>query len=111
MKLIKSFPEDMNKRQSFAMMTSDNTKRMIDLAGCAIVPDSWVLYEGLDQNDEPVEILTISADEELFSTISLVFIRKFKEIVDYFGSDVGEIAVTKGTSKNGRDFVSCDVSF
>lgn len=111
MTLLKSFPENMDLRQAFAMMTNDNTKRMIDLAGSVIVPEAWVLYEGTDQNGEPVEILTIRADEELFSTISQVFIGKFKQIVDYFGVDTGELVVTKGTSKNGRDFVNVDVSW
>ena len=111
MKCIKCFPENMDNRQKFAMMTSDNTKRMIDLKGVVILPEAWVLYEGEDRNGEAVEILTIKADGELFSTISQVLIRKFKDIVDFFGTDVGEILVNTGTSKNGREFVTVDVSW
>lgn len=111
MKCIKSFPEDMDKRQKFAMMTSDNTKRMIDLKGVVICPDAWILYESEDQNGEVVEILTVNADGELFSTISTVFIRKFKDIVEFFGVDVGEIMINTGISKNGREFVTVDVSW
>ena len=111
MKCIKCFPETMDNRQKFAMMTSDNTKRMIDLKGIVILPEAWILYEGEDRNGEAVEILTINACDELFSTISQVFIRKFKDIVDFFGTDVGEILVNTGTSKNGREFVTVDVSW
>lgn len=111
MKLLKSFPEEMDKRQKFAMMTSDNVKKMIDLKGCVIIPDAWVLYEGENRNGETIEILTISADGELFGTISQTFIGKFKDIVEFFGSDVGDILVGSGTSKNGREFLTVDVSW
>ena len=111
MKVIKSFPEDMDKRQKFAMMTSDNTKKMIDLKGVVINPDAWVLYEGEDRNGESIEILTISSDGELFATISQTFISKFKDIVGFFGNDVGEILIGTGTSKAGREYLTVDVSW
>ena len=111
MKLIKAYPEDMDQRQKFAMMTSDNTKKMIDLKGCVINPEAWVMYEGENKNGEAVEILVIAADSELFATISQTFIGKFKDIVEFFGLDVGEILVGTGTSKNGREFLTVDVSW
>lgn len=111
MKVIKSFPEDMDMRQKFAMMTSDNAKKMIDLKGVVICPEAWVLYEGENQNGEVVEILTINADGEFFVTISQTFISKFKDIVEFFGLDVGEILIGTRTSKAGREFLTVDVSW
>ena len=110
MKLIKSFPEEMDKRQKFAMMTADNTKRMMDLDGVVIDPEAWVLYEGDNQKGEPVEILTIKADGELFSTVSPIFISKFKDIVEFFEGNTGEILVKTGKTKAGRDYVTVDVA-
>lgn len=111
MKVIKSYPDDLSDRKAFALMTTDRSKRMSELKGVVVEPESWVLYEGEDQKGEPVEILTMVADGEIFSTISPTFIRKFRQIVDYFGSDVGEIIVTSGTSKAGREYISVDVNW
>ena len=111
MKMIKCFPEKMDKRQQFALMTTDRSKRMIDLKGTVIAPEAWILYEGEDLNGEAVEILTMTVEGEIFSTISNTFIKKFKQIIEYFGVDTGELVVTSGTSKNGREYISVDVSW
>ena len=111
MKLNKSYPEDLSDRKALALMTTDRSKRMSELKGVVVEPESWVLYEGEDQKGESVEILTLVADGEIFSTISPTFIRKFRQIVDYFGNDVGEIVITSGTSKAGREFISVDVNW
>lgn len=111
MKLLKCYPEDLSDRKAFALMTTDRSKKMSELKGVVIIPESWVLYEGEDQKGEPVEILTLVNEGEIFSTISPTFIRRFRQIVDYFGSDVGEIVVTSGTSKAGREYISVDVNW
>lgn len=109
MKAFEFFPETMDNRKQFAMMTSNTSKAMQTLTDTVIEPEAWILYEREDQNGEPVEVLTLAAEGELFSTISATFIKRFKEIYEFLGKDVGELKVISGKSKAGRTYITCDV--
>lgn len=110
MKVLDYYPESMTKREQFSMCNADRGLQMKTLDGSQISPEVWILYEKPNQDGEDVEILTIKADGEIFSTISPTFIAKFKNIIEFIGKDdIGEIAVFTGQSKAGRTFVSCDL--
>ncbi len=111
MELIKAFPEDLDKRTIYKMMKSPEVKRMSDADGSVLEVKAWITYSDADnRTGETREILTIlTEDGELFATVSGVFQREFKDIVKYFGEDVGAIKISSGKSKAGRQFLTCSV--
>ena len=48
-------------------------------------------------------------DGEIFGTVSSVFIREFVDAAEYFNGDVGSIRIITGETKNGREFVTCEL--
>ena len=56
------------------------------------------------------KVLVIEAAGEMFGTISKTFIREFTALVDEMGEDLGDIKIITGTSKKGRDYVSCELA-
>lgn len=111
MELIKKFPEDLDQRAVYKMMKSPNVKKMSDADGSVLEVKAWIIYNDADvKTGEVREILTIlTEDGELFGTVSGVFQREFKDIVKFFGEDVGAISVFSGKSKSGRNFITCSV--
>lgn len=105
MKIIKSFPEGLSKRDAYKLTESQTTSKLVDLAGSVIEPAKWVLFE-----DEDKTVLTLEADGELFGTISGTFIDAFVKAFDELGADMGPIRVLTGTSKAGRTYVTCELA-
>lgn len=111
MEIIKQYPEDLGKRTCYKMMRSPEIKKMMDADGSILELTAWVLYSDTDENTGDMkEVLSVmTADGELFGTISATFIKDFKEIAEYFGADIGNIKVISGKSKNGRTYITCSV--
>lgn len=111
MELIKKFPEDLDQRAVYKMMKSPNVKKMSDADDSILEVKAWIIYNDADaKTGEIREILTIlTEDGEMFGTVSGIFQREFKDIVKFFGDDVGSITVISGKSKAGRNFITCSV--
>ncbi len=111
MELIKAYPEDLDQRTIYKMMKSPDVKKMSDAEGSLLEVTAWIAYNDIDSRTGEVrEILTIlTADGEMFGTVSGVFQREFKDITKFFGDDVGTIKVISGKSKAGRNFITCSV--
>lgn len=105
MKIIKSFPETLSKRDAYKLTESQTTRKLVDLAGSVIEPSKWVLFE-----DEDKTVLALEADGELFGTISGTFIDAFVKAFDELGADMGPIRVVTGTSRAGRTYVTCELA-
>ena len=106
--LLRSYPENMGKRTSYALMKSTNVNKLSSIAGSVITPEAWALFEDTDlKTGELRKVLTIKADGELFGTVSKTFIDAFEDIVNFFGGDCGQIHVVGGTTKAGREFITC----
>lgn len=54
-------------------------------------------------------VLTFTSGQQKFGTISATFIRSFMEIVEIMGEDPFAIIITGGQSRNGRNFVNCEL--
>ena len=111
MELIKAFPEELDQRTIYKMMKSPDVKKMSDAEGSILEVAAWVAYNDVDSRTGEIrEILTIqTTDGEMFGTVSAVFQREFKDIIKFFGDDVGAIKVISGKSKAGRNFITCSV--
>lgn len=105
MRIIKSFPEELGKRDAYKLTESQSTRKLVEAAGSILEPDKWVLYE-----DEDKTVLTMEADGELFGTISGTFIDAFIKAYDELGEDMGPIRVVTGTSRAGRTYVTCELA-
>ena len=96
----------------YRLTKAPNTQKMSDVKGQRIELDKWALYEDHDKKSGEVkEILAIATPEgETFATNSATFINDFIDMVDMFasaGENVPAIVVTSGTSKAGREFITC----
>lgn len=105
MKIVKTYPENLNKRDAYRLVKAASAKKLIDAAGSVLEPDAWVLYE-----DEEKTVLTIEADSEIFGTISETFIKEFMDAFNELGSDMGPIKVIQGQTKNGRSYITCELA-
>lgn len=112
MEVIKMYPVELDKRASYKLMNSNETKKMSDADGSILEVVAWVIYSDTDNKtgDEKKVISLQTTDGEIFGTISETFIREFEKIAEHFGNDVGDIKVISGTSKSGRTFITCDIA-
>lgn len=105
MKIVKSYPENLNRRDAYKLTESQTTKKLIDIAGSVIEPDKWVLFE-----DEDKTVLVLECEGEMFGTISGTFIDGFIKAFDELGEDMGPVKVVTGTTKAGRTYVTCELA-
>ena len=105
MKIVKSFPETLSKRDAYKLTESQTAKKLVDVAGSIIEPSKWVLFE-----DDDKTVLALEADGELFGTISVPFIDAFIKAYDELGEDMGAVRIVTGTSRAGRTYVTCELA-
>lgn len=96
----------------YRLTKSPNTQKMSDCVGQRIEVKAWALYEDADKKTGELKtILTISTpDGETFGTNSGTFITEFLDMWNMFddaGETVNAIEVLSGTSKAGRNFITC----
>lgn len=112
MNVLKQSREDLSKKELYKITHSDSSAKMKDFNGTTLEVKDWVLYEEEDSNGELKTVLSLATPEGLIiSTISPTFQKKFTEITDIFWGDeeVLEIIVKTAQTKNGREYVTCDI--
>ena len=105
---------DLSVREQYLLTMNNQTQKMESAKGEKIAINSWALYKDINKDGEEKEILSIlSADGKVFATISETFKRDFFNMLELFnqnGEELDEILVTGGTSKAGRQFVTCTLA-
>lgn len=95
----------------YNLTKAPNRSKLVDLKGQTIELKSWALYEEANNKGEMVKILSLLTKEDKgYATNSATFIRDFESAVDMFkefGDEFHQIQVVPGTSKNGREYISC----
>lgn len=110
MNILKQFPEDLDNRSVYKLTNSQNAQKMSAAAGSVLTPDKWVIFEDEDiKTGEIRKVLVIEAQGEIFATVSKTFLDNFEKAVNFFDGNVGQIEVISGTSKGGRDFITCGI--
>lgn len=106
------YPEKLDQRSIYKLVKSAEVHKMVDAAGSELEVVKYVIFDDTDsKTGEVKEVLTIETEDgEMFGTISPTFIREFKDIVKFFDGEVGNIKVITGTSKGGREFVTCSIA-
>ena len=95
------------------LLTGCGVKKISDVTGQVIEIAAWLKYADLDHTsgeEEPKEqviLSLLSTDGESFATNSPTFIGDFDKMISLFEGDLQKVEVISGTSKNGRQFVTC----
>ena len=76
MKIIKTFPETLDRRDAYRLTKAQSAHKIQDAAGTVLNPDKWVLFEDEDRTGEVKTVLTLEDSGELFGTISGTFIKE-----------------------------------
>jgi hypothetical protein len=117
MKFIATNINTEDKREVYRMTKGDSLKVQDMDRGTSFPVEKYALYEDTKtrkKNDGSLEeytekVLTIVSGNAKLGTISATFIKSFMEIVDIMGADPFAIIITGGKSKNGREYVNCEL--
>ena len=117
MEFIKTNINPADKKQVYRMTKGDSLK-VQDLAKGESYPvDLYAVYnEDKTRNKQDgstetytQQVLTFVSGNMKIGTISQTFIKSFLEIVDIMGQDKFSVIITGGTSRNGREYVNCEL--
>lgn len=111
MKIIKA-SENLTAKDIYNLTRNPRSQKMRNAVDSRIEVDKWALYEDVNRkNGELQEVLSITTpDGEVFATNSPTFKDDFVDMQELFtemGETVHAITVITGTSKSGREFVTC----
>lgn len=117
MNFIASNINEQDKREVYRMTKGDSLKVQDQPRGTSFPVDKFAVYEEEKQrkkNDGSMEtytekVLTIVSGNVKLGTISATFIKSFLEIVEIMDGDPFAIIITGGKSKNGREYVNCEL--
>ena len=104
--------ENLTPKEIYSLTMSPKTKKMKDAIGSRIEIAAWASYDDVNKKSGEVqEVLAIMTPEgEIFATNSPTFKDDFFQMQGLFrdmGEAVHAISVISGTSKAGREFISC----
>lgn len=117
MEFIKTNINTADKKAVYRMTKGDSLKVQDLDKGASFPVDSYAVYNEIKtrnkqdgtQEEYTQQVLTIVSGNMKMGTISSTFIKSFLEIVDIMGNDPFSIIITGGKSKNGRDYVNCEL--
>ena len=109
MNIIMSYPADMDKKTIYQLTMSPETRKMRDAKGTRLEVCAWCQYRDTDQDGNDRDVLAILTPEgETYASNSPTFADDFFNMVELFGDGgVDAIRVISGTSKAGREFITC----
>lgn len=113
MRIIEASKTDLTKKELYLLTMSPEIQKISDVTGQVIEIAAWLKYADLDHTsgeEEPKEqviLSLLSTDGESFATNSPTFIGDFDKMISLFEGDLQKVEVISGTSKNGRQFVTC----
>lgn len=122
MKVIEKSKENMTAKELYNLTMNPETKKISEQVGSVIEIAMYCKF--LDTKDEKqedgsikqkdVKIFSIlTPDGEVFATNSETLMRDFDSIVELYkecGEELPPITVITGTSKKGREFITCKVA-
>ncbi len=111
MEILKKSKETFTPKELYVLTMSPETQKMKDAISQTIEVGNFCLYEDTNSKGELQNILAISTPEgECIATNSATFIEDFFRMQDLFsgcGEVVKSVKVISGTSKAGREFITC----
>lgn len=99
--------------QLYALVKSPDRQKLSSIKGETIKLASWILYTDSNSKGEEFKLVALTTEDgRSFCTNSATFVRDFGEAVEMFTSmdaTFDTVKVASGTSKNGREYISCVV--
>ena len=117
MKFICTNINQSDKKEVYRMTKGDSLKVQDMEKGTSFPVDKYAVYEETKtrkKQDGTTEeytdtVLTVVSGNMKLGTISATFIKSFLEIVALMEGDPFSIVITGGKSKNGREYVNCEL--
>jgi hypothetical protein len=110
MKILETSGE-LTTKDKYMLTMAPTVQKMKDQVSQVIEIKNWCIYEDVNSKEELQTILSIATPEdEIFATNSKTFMDDFHRMNEVFAEDgqkVNSIKVTSGTSKAGREFITC----
>ena len=115
MEILKS-TQGLKAADIYSMTKGSGIMKMQDAKGEVLNVAKYVLYKDLNTEGKEQDVLAVETAQGVrYATNSKTFIRNFFDILDTF-SGMGEefgmaFLVGSGTSKNGREYLCCDIGY
>lgn len=106
---ITKISKELNKKELYKMTMDASIKKMKDFVGASIDVYAYCVYTDFNSKDnKEVEILSLmDTDGAVYATNSPTFKNDFMNIATLMEGEDFSIGVTSGTSKAGREFITC----
>lgn len=99
---------ELTKKESYKMTLDPTIKKMRDIVGAQIAVSAFVLYTDVNFDGKENEILSVMDDDGVvYATNSPTFKKDFAKIYEIMDGEDFSIEVISGTSKAGREFITC----
>ena len=117
MEFIKTNINTADKKQVYRMTKGDSLKVQDLEKGASFPVDLYAVYKEektRNKQDGTSEtytdtVLSFTSGNMKIGTISRTFITSFLEIIDIMGDEKFSVVITGGKSKNGREYVNCEL--
>ena len=110
MKILKS-TKNLTLVDQYNLMRNPETEKMSDHVGEEFALEKYMLREEeRADTGETVRIVSFMSNGKIYATNSSTFCREFEAILDMAecaGETVNKIRVSEGTSKKGRNYITC----
>lgn len=106
---ITKISKELNKKEQYKMTKDAGIKKMKDYVGSSIDVYAYCIYTDFNSKDnKEVEVLSVmDTDGSVYATNSATFKKDFLDIAELMGGEDFSIGVISGTSKKGREFITC----
>ena len=115
MEIIKA-SANLTPKETYKLTMSPAAMKMKDVVGQRLEIAAYALYQDEDKKNPGnfQKILSVQTETgEVYATNSPTFIDEFVKMIEFFeqyGETVAAIDVFNGTSKGGREFISCTIA-
>ena len=108
---ITKISKELSKKELYKMTMDAGIKKMKDFVGASIDVYAYCVYTDFNSKDnKEVEILSVmDTDGAVYATNSPTFKNDFMNIVALMEGENFSVGVTSGTSKAGREFITCSL--
>lgn len=108
MKNIIEKSRELNNQELYLLTMSPKADSVKNHVGERIEVSAWLEFEDVDKKSGEVHTVlsVLTPENEVYSTISPTFQSDFKDMAELFHNDFS-FEVISGTSKAGREFVTC----
>lgn len=109
MAITRTSLQNPSKKEQY-QLTKTSGVNVKDIPDGSVFPVlAWALYTETNSKGVEQEVLAVLTPADKLVTISATFKAAFFEVVELMGADDYSIVVKHGTTKNGREYVTCEL--